>query len=214
MSKAAREPILERLRAQASPPPPPVSPLPKTERCAGGECIARFSEQMQSARGEVHRLGRAQWPNWLALELPRRGLRRLLSGTGALGQQLTQLNLRGVALGRYQQPIEDCREQLFTEVEAAISTARCGIAETGTLVLWPDAQEPRMLSLVPPVHIVLLDAASIYPTLADAMREQQWANNLPSNVVLISGPSKTADIEQTLAYGIHGPRELITLLLE
>ena len=46
------------------------------------------------------------------------------------------------------------------------------------------------------------------------MREQHWNAGMPSNALLISGPSKTADIEQTRAYGIHGPKELIVLLVE
>ena len=82
------------------------------------------------------------------------------------------------------------------------------------VVLWPDRHEPRLLSLVPPVHIVLLDADQLYPTLAEAMADQQWAARMPTNALLISGPSKTADIEQTLTYGIHGPKTLITLILE
>lgn len=43
--------------------------------------------------------------------------------------------------------------------------------------------------------------------------EQDWAHHMPTNALLISGPSKTADIQQTLAYGAHGPSELVVLLL-
>ena len=89
-----------------------------------------------------------------------------------------------------------------------------GIAETGTLILWPDAGEPRLMSLVPPVHVALLDADRLYENLADVMRAEHWAAGMPTNALLISGPSKTADIEQTLAYGIHGPKQLITLILQ
>ena len=95
----------------------------------------------------------------------------------------------------------------------AVSHARAGIAETGSLILWPDADEPRLMSLVPPLHIALLQADSIYETFAQAMHLQRWADGMPTNALLISGPSKTADIEQTLAYGIHGPRRLLVLIL-
>ena len=91
--------------------------------------------------------------------------------------------------------------------------ARAAIAETGTLILWPDEKEPRLMSLVPPLHIVLLDAATIYNTFYEAMTSEGWKDGLPTNALLISGPSKTADIQQTLAYGAHGPRELVVLLL-
>ena len=46
------------------------------------------------------------------------------------------------------------------------------------------------------------------------MKAQNWAAGMPTNALLISGPSKTADIEQTLAYGVHGPKELIVLIIE
>ena len=90
---------------------------------------------------------------------------------------------------------------------------RGAIAETGTLILWPTVDEPRLMSLVPPVHIVLLDAASIYNTFYEAMQTEGWKDGLPTNSLLISGPSKTADIQQTLAYGAHGPKELVVLVI-
>jgi L-lactate dehydrogenase complex protein LldG len=65
---------------------------------------------------------------------------------------------------------------------------------------------------VPPIHFVLLDATRIHANLLAAMRSERWAEGLPTNAVVISGPSKTADIQQTLAYGAHGPREVIVLL--
>ena len=68
------------------------------------------------------------------------------------------------------------------------------------------------MSLVPPVHIVLLDASKIYNTFFEAQQAEGWANGLPTNSLLISGPSKTADIQQTLAYGAHGPKELVVLI--
>ena len=46
------------------------------------------------------------------------------------------------------------------------------------------------------------------------MKAQNWSSGMPTNALLISGPSKTADIEQTLAYGVHGPKELIVLMIE
>ena len=62
--------------------------------------------------------------------------------------------------------------------------------------------------------VVLLDAANIYNTFYEAMQAEGWSNGLPTNALLISGPSKTADIQQTLAYGAHGPKELVVLMIE
>jgi L-lactate utilization protein LutC len=60
---------------------------------------------------------------------------------------------------RLRQAIEQWKDEMFHQTPASLTTARAAIAETGTLVLWPDADEPRLMSLVPPVHIVLLDAS-------------------------------------------------------
>ena len=70
------------------------------------------------------------------------------------------------------------------------------------------------MSLVPPIHIAVLEASGLYSTFHEAMHEQNWASGMPTNALLVSGPSKTADIEQTLAYGVHGPKELIVLVVE
>jgi L-lactate dehydrogenase complex protein LldG len=102
---------------------------------------------------------------------------------------------------------------LFDAVDASLTLARSAIADIGSLVLWPDASEPRLMSLVPPVHFVLLDADRIHADLQSALIAEAWADAMPSNVLLISGPSKTADIQQTMAYGAHGPRELVVLMI-
>ena len=61
--------------------------------------------------------------------------------------------------------------------------------------------------------IAVLQAEKIYTTFSEAIEAEDWAQKMPTNVVLISGPSKTADIELTLAFGVHGPKELIVLIL-
>jgi L-lactate dehydrogenase complex protein LldG len=75
----------------------------------------------------------------------------------------------------------------------------------------PDKQEPRLMSLIQPVHIAVLKSAKIHDTLAAAMKKEGWGEKMPTNLLLISGPSKTADIELTLAFGLHGPKDLIVL---
>jgi L-lactate dehydrogenase complex protein LldG len=64
--------------------------------------------------------------------------------------------------------------------------------------------------LLPPVHFVLLPESRILPSIFDW--SAQLPDPLPSNVVLVSGPSKTADIEQTLVVGVHGPKRLIVIV--
>jgi L-lactate dehydrogenase complex protein LldG len=63
------------------------------------------------------------------------------------------------------------------------------------------------------VHIAIVKVDEIYETFSEIVEKQNWSENMPTNALLISGPSKTADIEQVLAYGVHGPKELIVLIV-
>ncbi len=70
------------------------------------------------------------------------------------------------------------------------------------------------MSLVPPIHLAVLQAETIYHTFSEALREGCWSDRMPTNALLISGPSKTADIEQTLVYGVHGPKQLVVFIIQ
>ena len=106
------------------------------------------------------------------------------------------------------------RADLFA-ADAGITHAQAGIAETGTLLLASDVERHRLTSLVPEVHIAILDEAAIAPTLDDALGVfAQRQSGPPRCVTLITGPSRTADIELELVIGVHGPRALHVLLVE
>ena len=111
----------------------------------------------------------------------------------------------------FERPIEDWKDELFDRVDAGFTNICAGIAQTGTLLLWPDAQQPRSMSLVPPIHIALFDTTTLHDDFFSAMQSLGLAHNTPSNLVLISSPSKTSDIQLTLAFGAHGPRDLVVL---
>ena len=113
----------------------------------------------------------------------------------------------------YDKEIEDFKDRLFT-IDAGITSTAGAIAHPGALILWPSEKEPRLMSLVPSIHIAVLEADKIFSSFLEAMQQEKWSTKMPTNVVLISGPSKTADIEMTLAFGVHGPRELIVFILE
>jgi L-lactate dehydrogenase complex protein LldG len=214
---SARERILGRLRAA----PPMPSALPEVDawfaarrrREDGAQRVARLRSALEAGHAEVHDTTAADWPVLLLRIALAKGLRTLLIGSDtAHGAELEARQPEAPRLVRYAQPIEAWRDRLFDDIDGALTLARSAIAETGSLILWPDASEPRLMSLVPPVHFVLLDAATIHADFHAAMHAENWAAGLPTNALLISGPSKTADIQQTLAYGAHGPRELIVLL--
>ena len=103
--------------------------------------------------------------------------------------------------------------ELF-DYDVGISTAQAAIAETGTLLLKSESERHRLVSLVPPVHIAIVDAADICLTLGEALAAVGRGSELSPTITLITGPSRTADIELTLAIGVHGPQELYVIVNE
>ena len=98
--------------------------------------------------------------------------------------------------------------------DVGISTAQAAIAETGTLVLDATRERHRLVSLVPPVHIAIIRASQIYRTLPEVLTFIRGTNEVSPAVTFITGPSRTADIELTLAIGVHGPQELYVIIDE
>ena len=99
------------------------------------------------------------------------------------------------------------RRRRMLAAEIGISSVSLAIAETGTLLLCSRPGQERLVSLLPPVHVAIVEAAQVVPDLFDAFDRlaADGLQNLPSNLVLITGPSKTGDIELTLTAGVHGP---------
>ena len=96
--------------------------------------------------------------------------------------------------------------------EVGITMAQAAIAETGTLVLDSTYERHRLVSLVPPVHIAIVNASSICETLGEALALLRRDKEISPAVTFITGPSRTADIELTLAIGVHGPQELYVIV--
>ncbi len=213
----ARERILARLRRarDAVAIPEAAVPLPLPVTIPAAERVPLFRACLEAVRAEVHVTPAAEWPALLRQLVQERGIRRLLYGArGPLAPTLRAEFGDGDEglLMPYRGSIESWKEELFFSVDAAVTSSLGGIAETGSVILWPDAAEPRLMSLVPPVHFVVVAAEQIHATLDDAMQAQRWAEGMPTNALLISGPSKSADIEQTLAYGVHGPKALVVIV--
>ena len=86
--------------------------------------------------------------------------------------------------------------------------------ESGTLAVVSGPGRPRLASLLPPVHVAVLRAGLIHPSLPDFLAAHPRIADEGSNLVLITGPSRTADIEMTLTRGVHGPAEVHVILLQ
>ena len=140
--------------------------------------------------------------------------------TDALKQIITDLKPRRIAISdKVHLPELEVEEvavapnahEIFS-FDAGISSAQAAIAETGTLVLDSAFERHRLLSLVPPVHIAIVSASRIRETLAEVLTLLESAGEISPAVTFITGPSRTADIELTLAIGVHGPQELYVIV--
>jgi L-lactate dehydrogenase complex protein LldG len=93
---------------------------------------------------------------------------------------------------------------------AGVSQALYGLADTGSVVLVASPEEPRARSLLPAVHVSLLAEDRILPGLAELF--EAIGGELPSALAIVTGPSRSADIEQKLVVGVHGPGEVHVVL--
>ena len=176
--------------------------------------VQRFASEATAVGGEIH----------LAKDFnaARQHLRRLLTEASArsalcwqhdvlarmeLEPQLAAAGVAtvdGAAMGKMP---EAQRRRAILACDVGITSCDLAIAETGTLLMCARPGQERVASLTPPMHIAIVERRQIVPDLIDAF---DWLaglglENLPSNVTLITGPSKTGDIELQLTTGVHGP---------
>jgi L-lactate dehydrogenase complex protein LldG len=99
---------------------------------------------------------------------------------------------------------------------SSVSHALAGVAETGTVVLTSGTDNPTSLNFLPDNHIVVIEAKDVtgdYETVWQRLRDKFGDGVMPRAVNLVTGPSRSADIEQTLILGAHGPRRLHVIVV-
>ena len=116
---------------------------------------------MEAVNTEFLEATAESWPAVVRDFLLDAGARTLMLGAGSAVEAPLAAAWRAIEgpaeLVRYDRPVEELKAALFEEVDAALTTCVGGIAETGSLIVVPSPEEPRLLSLVPPVHLALLD---------------------------------------------------------
>ena len=201
-------------------PPPFVHP-------AQDDLAEQFAAELSRLAGHVHRCASdsaaldairaileqhaaTQVIAWDRAEIGLPGLDQLLgeSGVQVLDSQIAD---RGAERATYLQSLDPA--------PICISGADAAIAESGTLVLRSGPGRGRLASLLAPAHIAVLRREQIVRGLSEALAimQQRHGSDIfldSSNLTLISGPSRTGDIEQTLTLGVHGPREIHVVLIE
>lgn len=120
------------------------------------------------------------------------------------------LSAQGVERLDHEVPEGDRRDhnQTYKSAVVGVTGASAALAESGTVVLEHGPGKPRMASLIPEVHIVLLPVTVISRTLAHWAAEYPEKATASTNLVFVTGPSRTGDIEQQLNLGVHGPRHV------
>jgi L-lactate utilization protein LutC len=103
--------------------------------------------------------------------------------------------------------------RLCATVDVGITSADYALADTGTLVMLASPQEARLISLLPPAHIAVVPRDRILTSLDELFTVLPQPAAASSSMVLITGPSRTADIEQILVRGVHGPGQITVVIV-
>jgi L-lactate utilization protein LutC len=222
---SAREAFLKRVRTALGAEQRPGTVLELEARGqvgyqgGGADPVARFIEQFQLAGGKPQRVQDKTRAQEKVIELVGQlGARNILLGRDpvleglglfsslkALGLEIRQAEAAGG---------QDDRDGFFA-ADMGITGVNCLIAETGSMVLESSPAKPRSLSLLPPMHLAVAEARQIIPDLFDyfTLRSKSPQEAMPSCVTVVTGPSKTGDIELRLVTGVHGPGELHLVLI-
>jgi L-lactate utilization protein LutC len=176
---------------------------------AGNDPVARFRDELAAAGGQAHVVAdRAAAVDKVLELIEARSAKRVLLGRGPILDALDlakPLRARGVEVFAP----EANRDAHFAG-DVGITGVDYLVAETGSLALFSEPANPRSLNLLPPVHIAVADRGQIVPDLFDLFQDER---ELPACLSLITGPSKTGDIELRLVTGVHGPGEVHVVLL-
>lgn len=212
--------VLERVRRAlgrteglSSAPVPPALDEPITRLVYSdiglGELFARRAKESKT---EVELVSVEELPRRLIDCLNAASVHRIALPVSPFLRQLDvqrHLNLAGFEVGRWDRLSAD---EVF-DFDCGVTDVYCAVAETGSLVMRADPDHGRVLSLAAPVHVAIVQPKDLVPDLVDLFEKLQ-REGTGSGITLISGPSKTSDIETTLVTGVHGPMRVIVFVLQ
>ncbi len=200
-----RDEILGRLKqARRDEPLPP----PWQSRRDFPDLAARFVQALTAVKGEVHQVDSLA----AAYDQANQLLRQMEAEKVVLNDERPLHNLPRLPHITYHQVGQDdaALRDFCASADAGLTCADAALAETGTIIVTSGPGKSRLVSLLPPVHMALVSTAVLTTDLFTWTAS--FNRQLPANLNFISGPSKTADIEQTMAVGVHGPKRFIVVL--
>jgi L-lactate dehydrogenase complex protein LldG len=179
-----------------------TSPIEPTEFPPIKNLVERFTEELTAVGGKVYQLKQTELTARLIAFLKENQIEAAMLWDAIPGLDESALTASGVRLERDPNP----------NLKAGLTGALSAIADTGTLVIHSGQGRPLGASLLAEFHIAILRASQIVPSLDEALRNAEVRK--VSALALITGPSRTADIEMTLTIGVHGPKELHVFIVE
>jgi L-lactate dehydrogenase complex protein LldG len=196
----------------AHPMPPPLTdgiPVVHSSLVDPDDLVGSFERNALALRAFVHRVDAATIGDDLLRDIvANHGVRRVVVSRDPeaveVGKRLTALGL----------DVSEVSTPASAEADLGVTTAAAALAATGSVLQDSGRSGGRTASLLPPVHLCLVPASRIVPSTAEVLRTLGDGRSLPSNLVLITGPSRSGDIELAMALGVHGPPrvELVVLL--
>lgn len=218
-----RETFLHRVRSAMEvsqlPPIPEMPPGGLVPDLPEAGATERFLQQVEAVDGHTHLVGSdAEAGRLIDALLEQYGATSYLGWDpdhlpiSGLAERLRATPLEAVVPGNPEGRLE--QQSGYMDLLAGITGASAGLAESGSIVLESGPGRPRMASLIPLVHIALLRKENITQSLSHWIADHPEAASDTSNLFMITGPSRTADIEQTLNLGVHGPRHLHVIVLD
>lgn len=193
----------------AHPVPGPLDgiPLVHSTLLDPDDLVGSFVRNASNVGVVVHDLDAAEPPEELVAEIARRHrvVRAVVAADADAQSVAPALEAHGIEVA----PVSKANS---AEADLGVTGAHAAIATTGTVVQHSGEAGGRTASLLPPVHLCVLRASRIVATSAEVLRGL-GSTTLPSNLVLVTGPSRSGDIEQIIALGVHGPVTVEVLLL-
>jgi len=210
---AVRDEILSGIRAslgrkegQAPPVPPPVRI--RVPEVALERRIETFRASLEKLNGKVHRAG--------SKDDARQYVERVLEGRSAVASNapfLRQCGIDGVVNVKAGGSDRLALREMCSTLDAGITSADFALADTGSLVMISSNEEARLVSLLPLLHIAVVPVERLITGLDELFTLLPVPSERSSSMVFITGPSRTADIEQILVRGVHGPGEIHVVLV-
>jgi L-lactate dehydrogenase complex protein LldG len=181
----------------------------------GPDPIGRFCDEFIAAGGIPHIVEGSAGAAARVLELVKKHQPQCISlGRGAIIDSL-HLDAAVRALN-VQTLFPGADRDLLFKAEMGVTGVDALVVETGTIVQFSRPDQPRLISLLPPIYIAVADRSQLVPDLFDwfdSIPSELLPNDLPACLSLITGPSKTGDIELRLVTGVHGPGEVHVVLI-